>query len=126
MTKTTLVEWVLARINSDASEGEEHCVLIAVDDARRFNKFADAWPGTIYEKSRCRLTWAPTSERPWGAVATLFSGYRPEHCQGAQAHSLAIDESTEPRDWDDFFNTVLPAVRLGKDPQWKTWARVTP
>lgn len=71
-----------------------------------------------YEPSKRRLTW------PSGAIATLFSGDKPDQLRGPQFDTAWSDELAKYRYPKDVWDQLEFSVRLGSDP--KTIVTTTP
>ena len=68
------------------------------------------WFRPVYEPSKRRLTW------PNGAIATTYSGDKPDQLRGPQHDAAWCDELAAWR-YPDAFDQLLFGLRLGDNPQ---------
>lgn len=69
------------------------------------------WFMPKYEPSKRRLTW------PNGAMATTYSGDKPDQLRGPQHDGAWLDELAAWR-YTESFDQVMFGLRLGDNPQW--------
>lgn len=69
------------------------------------------WFRPKYEPSKRRLTW------PNGAIATTYSGDKPDQLRGPQHDGAWLDELAAWR-YAEAFDQVMFGLRLGDNPQW--------
>lgn len=69
------------------------------------------WFMPRYEPSKRRLTW------PNGAIATTYSGDKPDQLRGPQHDGAWLDELAAWR-YPEAFDQVMFGLRLGDNPQW--------
>lgn len=69
------------------------------------------WFMPKYEPSKRRLTW------PNGAIATTYSGDKPDQLRGPQHDGAWLDELAAWR-YSETFDQVMFGLRLGDNPQW--------
>lgn len=72
---------------------------------------APPWNRPIYEPSKRRLTW------PNGAIATTYSGEKPDQLRGPQHDAAWADEVAKWRYAQDAWDNLEFGLRLGPDPR---------
>jgi predicted phage terminase large subunit-like protein len=114
----TGAEWVRQRVET----GLAHRIALVAPtaaDARQVMvegesgllAISPSWNRPQYEPSRRQITW------PNGAIATLFSADEPDRMRGPQFDTAWCDELAAWRFAEDGWNTLMLALRLGRDPR---------
>lgn len=110
-------EWVRMRVE----QGARRIALIAETSADARDVMIEGesgilsvcppWDMPIYEPSKRRLTW------PNGAIASSYSGDKPDQLRGPQHDAVWADEPAKWRYVDEAWSNLMLGLRLGENPQ---------
>ena len=99
--------WRVALVARTAADARD----VMVEGESGILAISPPWFMPHYEPSKRRLTW------PNGAIATTYSGDKPDQLRGPQHDGAWLDEIAAWR-YAEAFDQVMFGLRLGDNPQW--------